>query len=66
MLRITPEEAYARWKSGEPIVFIDARNPKAWESSDVKLPGAIRILPDQVDPHANELLRGRPIFVYCT
>jgi len=65
-MRITAEEAHQRWARGEPMVFVDSRSPPAWSSSDQKLPGAIRIIKDQVDQHAHQLPRGRAIVTYCT
>ena len=64
--RITAEDAKARLARGEPIVFVDSRNPKAWGESDVKLPGAIRVEADRVPDHLAEIPRGRPIVAYCT
>ena len=64
--RITAEEVKARVARGEPIVFVDSRNPKAWAESDVKLPGAIRVEADRVRDHLAEIPRGRPIVAYCT
>ena len=62
----TPEEVMARFARGEPIVFLDSRNPKAWAESDVKLPGAIRVEADRVRDHLSEIPKGRPIVAYCT
>jgi hypothetical protein len=42
-LRIRVEEFKPRLLSGEPVTVIDARNDQAWESSPVKIRGAIRI-----------------------
>ena len=64
--RISPEEANARALAGEPIVFVDARNPKAWASSDRKIPGAIRVPADDVDRHLNEIDRAATVICYCT
>ena len=51
---------------GHPVMFIDSRNPIAWGSSRVKLPGALRIPIDQVERHLAELPRDRRLIVYCT
>jgi rhodanese-related sulfurtransferase len=64
--RATPEQVMARLARGEPIVFLDSRNSKAWAESDVKLPGAIRVEADRVREHLPEIPRGRPIVAYCT
>jgi rhodanese-related sulfurtransferase len=52
--------------SGQPLAFIDSRNPIAWGSSKVTLPGARRIPIDEVDRHLQELPRDRRLIVYCT
>jgi rhodanese-related sulfurtransferase len=51
---------------GEPIAFIDSRNPIAWGSSKVRLPGALRIPIDEVERHLSVLPRERRLIVYCT
>ena len=52
--------------AGQPVLFIDSRNPVAWGSSRVKLPGALRIPIDQVERHLAALPRDRRLIVYCT
>lgn len=42
-LRIRVEEIKRRLLLGEPVTVVDARNDQAWESSPVKIRGAIRI-----------------------
>jgi rhodanese-related sulfurtransferase len=51
---------------GHPVVFIDSRNPIAWGSSRIKLPGALRIPVDQVERHLPAIPRDRRLIVYCT
>ena len=51
---------------GQPIAFIDSRNPIAWGSSKVRLPGALRIPIDEVERHLPTLPRDRRLIVYCT
>ena len=51
---------------GDPLVFIDARNAKAWDESPVKMTGAIRVPADEVDRHLHEIPQNRPIITYCT
>lgn len=64
--RISPEEANARVLAGEPIIFVDTRNPKAWGESNRKIPRAIRVPTDDVQSHLNEIDRGSTIITYCT
>lgn len=51
---------------GQPIAFSDSRNPIAWGSSKVILPGARRIPIDEVERHLTTLPRDRRLIVYCT
>jgi rhodanese-related sulfurtransferase len=55
-----------RFERGEPLLFVDARNPRAWAEGHDKLPGAVRVPADQVDGNLHKLPRGRPIVTYCT
>ncbi len=64
--RIEATELHDRMQRGERVVFVDARNPHAWGDSDVRLPGAVRMPPDEVDQLAAALPKGRPIVAYCT
>lgn len=42
-LRIGPEDAKPRMEAGEAITVLDARGQRDWESSPVKVRGALRI-----------------------
>ena len=64
--RVTAEEVKERMDRGEPLVFIDARNPQAWGEAGTKLPGAIRAPADEVESHLNEIPRDRAVITYCT
>jgi rhodanese-related sulfurtransferase len=64
--RISPEEVNARVLAGEPIVFVDTRNPKAWKESDRKIPDAIRVPTDDVDSHLDEIDKNATVITYCT
>jgi rhodanese-related sulfurtransferase len=63
---VTIDEVRRLLEQGQPITFIDARNPIAWGSSKVKLPGAIRVPLDEVDRLLPRLPRDRRLIVYCT
>ncbi len=63
--RLIVSEVKQRMDGGEPLVFLDVRNPKAWSESQVKLPGAIRIPVDEVEQHLKEISRDRTIITYC-
>jgi rhodanese-related sulfurtransferase len=64
--RVTVDEVKARMDRGEPVLFLDTRNPTAWNESDVKLPGALRVPADEVEQHLKEIPHGRAIITYCT
>jgi rhodanese-related sulfurtransferase len=64
--RISPDEVNARVLAGEPIVFVDTRNPRAWEQSDRKIPGAIRMPTDDVESHLKEIDKDATVVTYCT
>jgi rhodanese-related sulfurtransferase len=63
---VSAAEAKQMLDRGERVVFVDARNPVAWGSSTVKLPGAIRIPVDEVDEHVGEVARDATAISYCT
>jgi rhodanese-related sulfurtransferase len=68
---MTPEplkatDAKQMLDNGQPVVFVDSRNPTAWASSREKLPGAVRIPVDEVSQHLAELPRGAVAITYCT
>lgn len=64
--RITASEVKRRLDRGEPIFFIDARNPTAWGESNIKLPGAVRIPLRELERHLDKIPRDRMIVTYCT
>jgi rhodanese-related sulfurtransferase len=64
--RVTVEEVAERMNRGEQFAFVDDRNPKAWSEAETKLPGAIRILPDEIEQKLTEIPRDRTIITYCT
>jgi rhodanese-related sulfurtransferase len=64
--RISPEEANARVLAGEPIIFVDVRNPKAWLESERKIPAAIRVTAEDLDSHLAAIDPASTIITYCT
>ena len=44
---ISAEDAKRRLEAGESATILDVRNPKVWNSSNVKIRGAIRLDPSQ-------------------
>lgn len=64
--RLTVDDVKDLLARDEPLTFVDSRNPIAWGSSRVKLPGAVRVPIDAVEPHLPSLPRDRRLIVYCT
>ncbi len=64
--RITVEEVQARQKAGEKITFVDAREQSAWDAATIQIPGSIRVPPDQVAQHLQEIPKEGVIVTYCT
>ena len=63
---VTVVEAKEMFDRGDPIVFVDSRNPTAWEQSGHKLPGAVRVPVDDVAQHLKDLPAGATAITYCT
>lgn len=64
--RITPDEVKRRLDSGEHITFLDARSDDAWRKAILQIPGSIRVPPDEVEHHLDEIPQGTLIVSYCT
>jgi rhodanese-related sulfurtransferase len=64
--RVMPEEVKERMYRGERFTFVDSRNPKDWGESDLKLPGAIRMTPEDAQKQVGDLPRDQTIITYCT
>ena len=63
--RISVEEALARHRAGQRVVFVDARHPADWRRAIDKLPGACRLSPDP-DDTLPMLPAGRTVVTYCS
>lgn len=64
--RITPEDLKRRMDAHEPIALLDVRSPAAWNSSNVQIPGSVRVPPDEVEKRLSEIPRDRLVVPYCT
>ena len=64
--RVTVDEVKERMDRGEPLFFVDTRNPVAWGESDSKLPGALRVPADKLEEHLDEIPTDRTVITYCT
>lgn len=64
--RISIDEIIKREKEGEQFTYVDVRNPKAYEESDEKIPGALRIALENADKQLADINRDRAVITYCT
>lgn len=64
--RMTVEELKRRMDAHEALAVLDSRSLEAWKSSDVQIPGSVRVPPDEVDKHLAEIPRDRLVVPYCT
>ncbi len=64
-LRISPAEAKARVDAGKAII-LDSVAEHHWSEVSRSVKGAIRINPDEIDKHYQELPKDKDIIAYCT
>jgi membrane protein DedA with SNARE-associated domain len=64
--RITADELQRKLDAGEDIVVVDLRHSMEFEADPVTVPGAIRLLPDELDARHAEIPRDREVILYCT
>lgn len=64
--RITPQDLRALIESGENPFIVDLRHALDFFPHPQLIPGAVRILPDEVVARMGEFPRDRDIILYCT
>jgi membrane protein DedA with SNARE-associated domain len=64
--RIKPEELLQRLDAQETLVILDLRHPLDSVTDQRTLPGAIRVLPDDLTRRTDLLPKDRDIILYCT
>ena len=64
--RITPQELKQMMDAGEKVVILDLRHPLDSVADPRTLPGAVRVLPDEVTRRADTLPKDQEIILYCT
>jgi membrane protein DedA with SNARE-associated domain len=64
--RMTPEELFQRMSAGEKPVVVDLRGLVEFEADPAQIPGAIRLLPQEVEQRHQEIPRDRDVVLYCT
>jgi NhaP-type Na+/H+ or K+/H+ antiporter len=64
--RVTPSELAGRLAGPNPPLILDVRSRSEHDRDGVRIPGSIRVLPDQVAEWAADRLRDQPFVLYCT
>jgi rhodanese-related sulfurtransferase len=66
--RIVPAQVIAAIESGDTPVLLDVRTPTDFETSPLRLPGAVRVVPDAVDKpdFTLDVAPEQMIVAYCT
>jgi len=64
--RITPDELHRRLDAGEDIVVVDLRHSLEFEADPATVPGAVRLLPEELDARHGAIPRDREVVLYCT
>lgn len=63
--RIAPQTVKG-WLANPDVLIIDVRQPKDWQSSALKIKGALRLNPDDVKTWAPMLPKDKKIVLYCS
>jgi sodium/hydrogen antiporter len=64
--RITPEALAEILRRDDPPLVLDVRTRSQYERDHVRIPGSVRVLPDQVRDWAAAQAQRRPVVLYCT
>jgi sodium/hydrogen antiporter len=64
--RVTPSELADRLAGPNPPLALDVRSRSEYDRDEVRIPGSVRVLPDQVAEWAADRLRDQPFVLYCT
>jgi NhaP-type Na+/H+ or K+/H+ antiporter len=64
--RVTPSELAERLAGSRPPLILDVRSRSEYDRDGVRIPGSVRVLPDQVAEWAADRLRDQPFVLYCT
>jgi hypothetical protein len=52
--------------SGEAVTFLDSRAQEVWNRAESQIPNSIRVPPDAVEAHVDEIPRRGLVVPYCT
>jgi membrane protein DedA with SNARE-associated domain len=63
---IPPQDLHQMLEMGQKVVILDLRHPLDSVTDQRTLPGALRVLPDDLISRAGQLPKNRDIILYCT
>lgn len=64
--RISPRELWVQIQSGDNPVVLDLRSEYEYDSLPLKVPGAIRLVPEDLDEKHSHVPRDRWVILYCS
>lgn len=64
--RITKEELKVKMDKGEDVLVLDVRTGGSYTGSNVKIKGAMRFAPNDIDVWSKNLPKDKEIITYCT
>ncbi len=64
--RITPQQLAERMQSARPPIVLDVRSRSTYDHDEGKIPGSIRVLPDDINEWVVGKDQERSIVTYCT
>ncbi|HEV2425438.1 MAG TPA: VTT domain-containing protein [Terriglobia bacterium] len=64
--RISGKELLEKLEGGEELTIVDLRGSVEFEADPITIPGAIHMLPEELDARHQEIARDRDVILYCT
>jgi len=64
--RTTVEQLKRKLDGGEKVIVLDVRSDADYRGSLVKIAGAVRIAPEQIEAHLSELSKESEVVTYCS
>ena len=63
---VTPVELHEMLSQPDPPTIADVRTRSSYEQDGARIPGSVRLLPDQVVEWAGECVEGERVIAYCS
>ncbi len=64
--RIYPQELKEQLDGAQKLVIVDLRSSLSLEAEPMRIPGAIRLTPEELEERHGEIPRDRDVVLYCT